>query len=195
MNQDQFYSTLRTLLKIIGSALATHGLTKAAGIVNTEDFIGLVLALAGVVWSHYNHASDTPTTPTSKTSVYAWLLIGALAIGLTPALTGCKSTPPQTIAYQAASTTTITVEAAIRAYDVFAAQGKTTIAQNAQVKAAYEKYQAAAAVVCDAGAIYAATSGTNAPAASLALQVAVQNSTASIADVVNLVQSFGVKLQ
>jgi hypothetical protein len=136
---------------------------------------------------------DKPPTSTGKAGLYTWLLIGALALGMAGVVTGCK-TAPQTVAYRAANGTTLTVETAIRTYNVFAAQGKTTVAQNQQVKAAYEKYQAAMLVVCDAGAIYAATSGTNAPAASLALQVAVQNSTASIADVVNLIQSFGVKL-
>lgn len=181
-------------MKIIGSALATHGLTNAASIVNTEDFIGLVLVIAGAIWSHYQHGTDSPTPPTSnKSGLGAWLLIGALAMGMTGAVTGCH-TPPQTVAYRAASGTTLSVETAIRTYNVFAAQGKTTVAQNQQVKAAYEKYQAALLVVCDAGAIYAATSGTNAPAVSLALQVAVQNSAASFADLVNLIQSFGVKL-
>ena len=131
-----------------------------------------------------------PSTPTSKTSVY--LLIGLLALG-SLAGTACKSTPQQ-VTYQAASATTVTVEVALRAYNVFSAQGKTTVDQNRQVKAAYEKYQAAFAVVCDAGQIYAATGGTNAPAASLAMQAAVANASASQTDIIKLIQSFGVKL-
>ncbi len=53
MNQDQFFSIVRSALKIAGSALAAHGLTKAASIVNGEDCVGLVLTIAGLLWSHY----------------------------------------------------------------------------------------------------------------------------------------------
>ena len=190
MNQDQFMSAVRTVLKVIGTALTTHGLTNAASLFNTEDFIGLVLLIAGAIWSHYQHGADNTSNPSSKTSVY--LLIGLLSFGAL-AGTACHTTPQQ-VTYQAAAATTVTVEVALRAYNVFAAQGKTTVAQNQQVKAAYEKYQAAFAVVCDAGQIYAATGGTNAPAASLAMQAAVANASASQTDIIKLVQSFGVKL-
>lgn len=124
---------------------------------------------------------------------YLIALIAALVLALMPlSFTGCGSTP-QKVAYKSAATTTVTVETAIRAYNVFAAQGKTTVAQNQKVKDAYLKYQAAFSVLCDAGAIYAATGGTNAPAAA-ALQQAVQNSSDSINDIIKLVTIFGVKL-
>ena len=124
--------------------------------------------------------------------VTVWLV--CLTLGLAPmAFTGCKS-GPQLVAYKTAATTAVTAEAAVRAYNAWAAQGKTTVAQNQAVKAAFLKYQATFAVVCDLGAAYAASgSNTNAPGAA-ALQQAIANSAASIADVVNLVRSFGVKL-
>ena len=117
----------------------------------------------------------------------------AIALIFAGATSGCKTTP-QRATYVSVGATAITVEAAIHAYDVFAAQGKTTVAQNQQVKAAFLKYQAAFAVVCDAGAIYASTSGTNAPAASLALNQAIANSGQTLADLINLIRSFGVKI-
>lgn len=197
MNQDQFLSGVRTVLKLLGAALATHGATKAAGIVNGEDVTGLVLVVAGAVWSWYFHKDDTttpaPTSPTGiKNSLFVVFMVAALTL---PCLVGCNTTPQQ-VTYQAAGTASVTVETALQTYNVFVA-GKTdatTIAHNVAVKAAYLKYQAAMSVVCDAGAIYAATSGTNAPAASLAMQQAVSNANGSIADLVALVQSFGVKL-
>lgn len=106
---------------------------------------------------------------------------------------GCKSTPQQ-VAYQAAGTTSVTVETAIAGYDILAKNGKTTVQQNLQVAAAFDKYQKAFSVLCDAGAIYAATSSTNSAAAGAALQQAASNSAAELTDLVNLVQSFGVKL-
>jgi hypothetical protein len=80
MNKDQINSAVRTLLKVIGSALVTHGATKAASIVNSEDVIGLVITVIGLLWSHFEHApvptANKPTIPLS-----AWLLIGFVAIG------------------------------------------------------------------------------------------------------------------
>lgn len=196
MNQDQVSSAVRSILKLLGAALVAHGATKAAAWVNAEDVAGLAVAIVGLVWSFISHRAAAGTStgsvgegPGSK--VILFLLLPALVFGgLT---TGCKSTPQQ-VAYQAAGTTSVTVESALAAYDVLAKAGKTSVAQNAQVKAAYLKYQAAFAVLCDAGAVYAATSTTNAPAAA-ALQQAVANANASINDVVTLVESFGVTLK
>lgn len=121
-----------------------------------------------------------------KTILSILLILSAVAFG------GCHTTPQQA-AYQAAGTTAVTVEAALKAYDVIAAQGLTTPAQNAQVKAAYQKYQAAFAVVCDAGAVYAASKGTNGFAAANALQAAIVNANLTITDLVNLVKTYGAK--
>lgn len=127
-----------------------------------------------------------PQAPTKITLLLALLLAGIYAAG-------CASTP-QRAAYQAAGTASISVETALHAYDVFAAQGKTTPAQNAAVKAAYLKYQAAFAVVCDAGAVYAASGQTNAPAIGAALQTAIINANNTIADLINLIRACGVQI-
>ncbi len=84
MNLDQFNSLLRSLLKIIGSALAAHGLGQAAGIVNGEDFIGLVLLVAGLVWSHFQHG-ETPTGTGGTTTAILLLLLPVLLV------TGCAN--------------------------------------------------------------------------------------------------------
>ena len=194
MNIDQVTSLVRSLMKIIGSALAAHGLTQAAGIVNGEDCIGVVLAIAGMVWSHWEHAADSAPPAGTNRAMLTWLMIAAMGLfGGSLMVSGCKSTPQQ-VAYQAAGTTAVTVETALAAYDQFAKAGKTTVAQNLAVKNAYVKYQAAFAVLCDAGAAYAASGGaTNAPVAA-ALEQATANANQSINDVIALVQSFGVKL-
>lgn len=108
-------------------------------------------------------------------------------------MTGCGT--PQKTTYTAIAATPVTVETALGFYNELAKAGKTTVAQNQKVKAAYLKYQASFAVVCDLGAVYAATSGTNTPAASAALQQAVLNMGATIGDFQNLLTSFGVKLK
>ena len=120
------------------------------------------------------------------------IVISLALLFISVPLEGCKSSAQKTV-FQTTATTSVSVEAALREYNALAKAGKTTIAQNRQVKAAYLKYQAAFAVVCDAGQVYAAAakSGDPAPAAA-ALQEAVKNSAQTITDIINLVGSFGV---
>ena len=115
-----------------------------------------------------------------------------IALGACLMLAGCHYTP-QRIAYVSASTAVVSVETAIVAYNEFAKAGKTTVAQNLAVRDAYEKYQLASAVVCDAGAIYAETGGTNHVYAA-AFQTATMNMSQTVMDVLNLIRSFGVKI-
>ena len=63
----------------------------------------------------------------------------------------------------------------------------------AQVKSAFEKYQASVAVLCDAGAIYSAA-GTN-TTASAAFSQATANAGQTLLDLENLLTAAGVKLQ
>ena len=115
-----------------------------------------------------------------------------IALGACLMLAGCHYTP-QRIAYVSASTTVVSVETAIVAYNEFAKAGKTSVAQNLAVRDAYGKYQLAAAVVCDAGAVYAETGGTNHVYAA-AFQTATMNMSQTVMDVLNLIRSFGVKI-
>jgi hypothetical protein len=194
MNTDQINSAVRSAFKIIGAILLAHGATKAAALVNSEDVIGLVLTVAGLIASHNWHRNTSAATPTAGGRTGGAALLVALGLASSILFAGGCSSTPQTVTYQAAATSSVTVETALKAYNDFAASGKTTPAQNAAVKAAFERYQAAFALVCDAGAVYSATSQTNAPAASAALQTAIVNANQSISDLIAVVQSFGVKL-
>ena len=120
-------------------------------------------------------------------------LLCAVWVVVAGAGSGCTSSAAR-VSYQTAATTSVTVEVAVRAYNVAAAAGRTTVEQNRQVRMAYERYQACMVVLCDAGAVYAATAGqTNAPAAA-GLAQAAANVTTSIGDVIALVKAFGVTL-
>jgi hypothetical protein len=103
------------------------------------------------------------------------------------AITGCQSSP-QTVAYQSAGTLSAAVPVAMAAWDAYVKAGLSTTNQEIAVRADYEKYQAAFAVACDAGAIYAART-TQAQAA---LTAAIGSSTQSISDLETLIKSFGV---
>lgn len=107
---------------------------------------------------------------------------------------GCKSTPSQ-IAYQSAGTTIVSVDVAMSEWGAYVAAKHPPVAQEQAVKAAFEKYQTAMAAVCDAGAIYSASTQTNAPAAAEALQTATANLSTEIGDLENLITSFGVTLK
>jgi hypothetical protein len=110
------------------------------------------------------------------------------------AVIGCNTTP-QKVTYQSAGTAVVSVDTAMNLWGAYVAANHPPIAQEQAVKAAYEKYQAAMATACDAGAIYAATGSTNAPATSLALQQAIASVGKELVDLENLIASFGVKLQ
>ena len=153
---------------------------------------GLVSIWRGIL---FGTNSTTPKQEANKdgSGVVSLLLVGALLCSPVVLMQGCTSSAAR-VTYQTAGATSVTVEAAVRAYNVFAAQGKTTVEQNLAVKKAYERYQACMAVLCDAGMVYAASAGnTNAPAAA-GLQQAALNASASIADVVNLVRALGVEI-
>ncbi len=118
------------------------------------------------------------------------IIIGLMALMIGAGL-GCKSTP-QAAAFQTAGITDVAVTSALAGYDLAAKDGRTTVAQNQQVAAAFAKYQQAMAVALDAGAIYAASSQTNAndTAAAQALSQATLTATASLTDVLNLISTF-----
>lgn len=82
MNSDQINSLIRSILKIAGAALAAHGLTKAAAIVNAEDTIGVAMTIVALVMSHASHGTDK-TKGTNAMGVFVWLLLPALLF------TGC----------------------------------------------------------------------------------------------------------
>ena len=86
MNTDQINSLIRTVLKVLGTALATHGLTNAAGILNSEDFIGLVLLIVGVISSHSWH-SAAPDSNGSGSGGKLGLFVALAAAGFL--FTGC----------------------------------------------------------------------------------------------------------
>jgi hypothetical protein len=119
MNQDQFFSLVRSLLKVIGAALAAHGLAQTAGIVNSEDFIGLVLVVAGFAWSHLTHATtDAPPNNSSGTSSGgATTLLLLLLLPVLLLVNGCSSLSQN--AYTAELAAASTSDAAMRGYATY----------------------------------------------------------------------------
>ena len=133
------------------------------------------------------------------------LMLAFCSIALMLCFTGCKSTP-QKIAYQSAGTAVVSVDVAMNLWGAYVAANHPPVNQELAVKTAYEKYQAAMALACDLGAVYAATAVTNSPAvtnppsmqssqALLAFQQAIANANAELLDLENLLTQLGVKLK
>ena len=157
MNQDQLTSAVRTALKIIGTILATHGAQQAAGLVNSEDVIGLVLMLVGVIWSHFQHASSA--TPPAKLPALA--LIGALALTFSA---GCSTN--QTHSADISEAVVITsVNTGLFVWHDLVVAGKATQSQIDTVHKAYDAYYTAQTV------------------AKAAIEKAILNNTPNAADV------------
>lgn len=123
MNQDQVNSLIRSFLKIAGAALTAHGLTTAASIINNQDFIGAVLIVAGLIWSHFNHTSGSSNSSsgaggppgggaTSGTSAILLLLLPVLLL-----TNGCANVSEN--AYTAELAAASTSDAAMRGYAAY----------------------------------------------------------------------------
>jgi hypothetical protein len=133
-----------------------------------------------------------------KKIIKLWPIMALImaALAMTIAFNGCKSTPPQ-VAYRTAGSVQVSVEAAMAAWNIYVGQYHPPLATELQVKAAYQKYQQAMTVVCDAGAIYAASSVTNTAGqtgAAAALDQARSNAAQSLGDLVGLLRTIGVKV-
>lgn len=136
------------------------------------------------------------TLPIAPRKVLPLLLVGLLGLGSVVSFTGCQSTPAR-IAYNTVSAPAITVNAAMTAWGDYVAQWHPPVAQELQVKAAFEKYQAAELAAISAAKVYAdlaASGNTNSLSARVNTEIQNQTASQALADLVNLVRSFGVNL-
>ena len=190
MNQNQIDSLIRSVFKIVGAVLTARGMILYANLLNMETVIGPVCTLVGILSSLNWHKS--PSSPNSSSSGGAASILLALALPVL-FLTGCGTTA-QRAAYQSAGTAVVSVDKAMTVWGDYVAQYHPGTNAEAKVKAAFEKYQASAVVLADAGSIYAASGTTNGPTAAVFTQ-AVSQSGQTLLDLENLITSFGAKLQ
>ena len=150
MNTDQFNSLIRSIIKIIGAALVAHGLTNAGSIVNSPDVIGVIMTIAGLVWSHYS-LSGIPIFGLDALSSAAYGPEAALTLLIPLGLLGVHYIVP--------------VSAAMTAWGSYVAANHPPASQELAVRAAFEKYQAAELLAIDATASYTAATSINSSAA------------------------------
>lgn len=144
MNLSQINSIVRTLLKIIGTALVTHGATNAGNIVNSEDIIGLVLTIVGLIWSHYAHTPEP--VPSSQGNLFKLALLFLLPAFL---LTGCTATQ-QRVSYNTLFSVEHSVSAAVDAYDGAVISGSVPTNAVPLVSRAFNQFQASMLIALDA---------------------------------------------
>jgi hypothetical protein len=63
MNADLAASNVRTLLKLVGAALVTHGIGDSGTV---ETIVGGLSALAGLIWSWKHHRQDNAPAPPTE---------------------------------------------------------------------------------------------------------------------------------
>lgn len=86
LNKAQVLSLVRTILKTVGASLVTNGYMTDGSL---ELIIGIILAVAGVVWSHYAPEKKPESGGTSLPLVP--VLATILALGSTTMFTGCQT--------------------------------------------------------------------------------------------------------
>jgi hypothetical protein len=184
-------AAIRHGLTSAGGALVAHGYATSNDVTTV---IGAIMTVIGFAISCFVkwRAAKAAATSTSASVPVKILFLVAIAAG-SFALAGCGSTP-QRVAYVAAGTTVVTVDAAMSEWGAYVAIKHPGTNQELAVKSAYEKYQASMAVVTDAGAAYAATGGTNSTATA-ALNQAIANSSQDLTDLETLITTFGVTLK
>jgi len=198
MNASQFQSLARWLVNAISGGLLAYTAAKAPATQSLAAFLSslitgpdVIAALAlGItwLWGHVIHASDSPTTKTpGGGNILALFLVAGLLFGA-----GCAATPKQ-IAYRTAGTTIVSVETTMQGWNVYVGTNHPGPKVEAQVKAAYEKYQASMIAACDIGKVYAA-SGTNSVAA-VKINQAFADADQDLADLENLITQFGAKIK
>ncbi len=208
-------NTLSTLLQLL-SGKKTYLTALATGVllfgnwqhwwqIPSEVYLALMAAAVAFLRAGVAKGPDDPpasdTAPATAAAASSApkipLMMLAFACLAMVAIIGCQSTP-QTIAYQSAGTAVVSVDTAMNLWGAYVAASHPSTNVELQVENAYEKYQAAVAVACDAGAAYAAASVTNSTTAaqmSLALQQATSTAGQDLTDLENLITSLGVKLQ
>lgn len=139
-------------------------------------------------------------------------LVFACVVSLPLVPTGCAKGVKTT--YQVSSATHITATTALRGWNEYLGvkdreltalaltdpdkatkQRAGIAAQVVQVKSAYEKYQASQLVLLTAAQQFnKVPTGTNAPSSQVTLDAALAAASATLLELINLVQTFGVKL-
>lgn len=121
------------------------------------------------------------------TFALGWMLLVAPYVVVS---SGCRTT--NQAAYKTTATVQVTADFAMRAWGEYVRIMRPPVADEIKVKRAFETYRASMIFVAEAGRRYSVVADQE---ASAKLDFALAAASASLVDLVTLIQSFGVKLQ
>lgn len=117
-----------------------------------------------------------------KLNLLIILVAGGLLLGA-----GCASL--NKTSYNVVGTTTTSVPVLMGEWNTYVKAGKSTVAEEQQVKSAYEKYQISIETVCDIGATVSSGSSTN----TTVLQNSINLEVTALSDLTSVLSTFGIK--
>jgi hypothetical protein len=181
---DTLQTLIRSVLKVGGGYMVAKGWADDNAVqVIVAGFVSLIAVIGGIL-----HRTDK-AQPVAITKLPLLMLAAALTLSA-----GCASSP-QKVLYTTEEAAAISVDTAMTVWGDYVTQWNPPLAQQLQVKALYEKYQAAMLEAIDASALYATLSaGTNSLASKLQSDAALQQESAALADLVGAIRAFGAKL-
>lgn len=182
-------------LAILAVAIAPYVTRTLHALVNGRGLRGAL----GAVWFGTNTPASAPETPRAKITVPLMLIASLLLLPIIGS--GCQTA--ETVAYQATSTASVTVSGAMQFYSAYlkahppGTPGALTDAQRAKVRDAYIRYQNCMVEVIDAEEVVIASTGTNSAGTNAPVNVqanALAAADQALADLITLLQSFGIKI-
>lgn len=157
---------------------------------------GGLKSIIASVWLGTNTPKVKPPTDqgNSIAGPLTLLLIASLAI---MPLGGCvKGTTPAKAIVNISDTSKITADSALRVWDAWIVAHHPPLEQQAAVRKAWKKYKSAQLLVLDAALVVkvSSTQGTDPAEADAKLNSAIAEAGNALADLLNLLRTFGVKL-
>jgi len=123
--------------------------------------------------------------PPMKTALAFFLLLFALNIG-------CKN--PETTAYKTSKTAHVTAVAALRAWNDYVTARHPSVETEKKVQTAFDTYKTAQLILLDATKAYMEAGSPPPATVQEKFELALQSAGNSLANLIGLIQSFGVKL-
>ena len=194
MNASQLVNIILKVLTFIAGIAAAHGLAKYFTWVTNQEFIGILTLAVTALLSHFMHSSPPANnaTPPAGTITRGGSLLSVLLLTGFCALmfTGCAGVSANT--YKAETLTDTTVSTALHVWGDYVAANHPPVTEELQVKALFEKIQAAELVIESTHELYLQNTGNTNLLTSISISTATE--VQEYNDLLALLRSFGVKI-
>lgn len=150
-----------------------------------------------IEWAR-NKIPGSEPKPESKSSTTPplglFLICGLLAFSTTGC--GLFQAKPAKVATNISDASKITVEAALRAWNDYIPVGKPSLEKQEQVREAWKKYKSAQLLLLDCAILVkqSEAAGLNDPQAQEALNISIAEASQALADLIQLLRTFNVKI-